>query len=67
MYESNLEKIFKIMNVNQSKLSRIANIPRTNVGAIINGQIKNSTISLMIKISDALDISLDEFRGDKDD
>ena len=67
MYKNNLKKILKSKNISQSELSRIANIPRTNVVAIINGQIKNPTIGLMIKIADALKISLDEFRGDKDD
>lgn len=67
MYKNNLKKILKSKNISQSELSRMANIPRTNVVAIINGQIKNPTIGLMIKIADALKISLDEFRGDKDD
>lgn len=64
MYKNNLKKILKSKNISQSELSRMANIPRTNVVAIINGQIKNPTIGLMIKIADALNISLDEFRGD---
>lgn len=38
-------------------------MPRTNIVSIINGQIKNPTIGLMIKIADELNISLDEFRG----
>ncbi|GEO64445.1 MULTISPECIES: helix-turn-helix domain-containing protein [Companilactobacillus] len=67
MYKNNLKKILKSKNISQSELSRIADIPRTNIVAIINGKIKNPTIGLMIKISDALKISLDEFRGDKDD
>lgn len=67
MYKNNLKKILKSKNISQIELSRMANIPRTNVVAIINGQIKNPTIGLMIKIADALKISLDEFRGDKDD
>ncbi|WP_201308294.1 helix-turn-helix domain-containing protein [Companilactobacillus farciminis] len=56
--------MLKSKNINQSELSRIANVPRTNIVSIINGQIKNPTIGLMIKIADALNISLDEFRGD---
>lgn len=64
MYKNNLKKILKSKNINQSELSRIANVPRTNIVSIINGQIKNPTIGLMIKIADALNISLDEFRGD---
>lgn len=67
MYKNNLKKILKSKNINQSELSRIANVPRTNIVSIINGQIKNPTIGLMIRIADALKISLDEFRGDKDD
>ncbi|MDG5112665.1 helix-turn-helix transcriptional regulator [Companilactobacillus pabuli] len=64
MYKNNLKKILKSKNINQSELSRIANVPRTNIVSIINGQINNPTIGLMIKIADALNISLDEFRGD---
>lgn len=64
MYKNNLKKILKSKNINQSELSRIANVPRANIVSIINGQIKNPTIGLMIKIADALNISLDEFRGD---
>lgn len=64
MYKNNLKKILKSKNINQSELSGIANVPRTNIVSIINGQIKNPTIGLMIKIADALNISLDEFRGD---
>ncbi|ATO45999.1 MULTISPECIES: helix-turn-helix transcriptional regulator [Companilactobacillus] len=64
MYKNNLKKILKSKNINQSELSRIANVPRTNIVSIINGKIKNPTIGLMIKIADALNISLDEFRGD---
>jgi len=67
MYKNNLKEILKSKNISQSKLSRIADIPRTNIVAIINGQIKNPTIGLMIKIADALEISLDEFRGDEND
>ena len=64
MYKNSLKKILKSKNINQSELSRIANVPRTNIVSIINGKIKNPTIGLMIKIADALNISLDEFRGD---
>ena len=59
----NTDKIIKLMkerNITVYKLSKMINYDRTNLKKILNGEIKEPTISTVIAIADALEVSIDE-------
>ena len=59
----NTDKIIKLMkerNITVYKLSKMINYDRTNLKKILNGEIKEPTISTVIAIADALEINIDE-------
>lgn len=59
------EKINKIMlerNLNMNKLAKLTGINKSHFSDLKSGRIKNLSWTNMVKLADALDISLDEFR-----
>lgn len=59
----NTMKIIELMkerNITVYKLSKMINYDRTNLKKILNGEIKEPTISTVIAIADALEINIDE-------
>ena len=60
----NTMKIIELMkekNITVYKLSKMINYDRTNLKKILNGEIKEPTISTVIAIADALELTNDEF------
>lgn len=59
----NTMKIIELMkekNITVYKLSKMINYDRTNLKKVLNGEIKEPTISTVIAIADALEVSIDE-------
>ena len=59
----NTMKIIELMkerNITVYKLSKMINYDRTNLKKILNGEIKEPTISTVIAIADALEVNIDE-------
>ena len=59
----NTMKIIELMkekNITVYKLSKMTNYDRTNLKKILNGEIKEPTISTVIAIADALEVNIDE-------
>ena len=59
----NTDKIIELMkerNITVYKLSKMINYDRTNLKKILNEEIKEPTISTVIVIADALEVSIDE-------
>ena len=59
----NTMKIIELMkkkNITEYKLSKMTNYDRTNLKKILNGEIKEPTISTVIAIADALEVNIDE-------
>jgi DNA-binding Xre family transcriptional regulator len=59
----NTMKIIELMkerNITVYKLSKMINYDRTNLKKILNEEIKEPTISTVIAIADALEVSIDE-------
>lgn len=59
----NTMKIIELMkerNITVYKLSKMINYDRTNLKKILNGEIKEPTISTVIAIADALELNIDE-------
>lgn len=59
----NTDKIIELMkekNITVYKLSKLTNYDRTNLKKILNGEIKEPTISTVIAIADALEINIEE-------
>ena len=59
----NTDKIIELMkekNITVYKLSKMTNYDRTNLKKILNGEIKEPTISTVIAIADALEINIEE-------
>lgn len=50
--------------INQSELAKRANVNNTVISALKLGKIDKPSFELVCKIADALEISLDELRGD---
>lgn len=61
----NIEKIIKKSGMTANQIAKKAGIQHTIIYKLINGKIKNIYLSTAIKIADALEISLDEFREEK--
>ncbi|QBX18190.1 hypothetical protein Javan399_0050 [Streptococcus phage Javan399] len=49
-------------NLNMNKLANISDINKSHFSDLKSGKIKNLSWPNMVKLADALDISLDEFR-----
>ena len=65
MINENLKQICLKREISAYRLSKLANIPISVAAKIIRGEVKNPRIDSVIKIADALDISLDELVGRK--
>lgn len=52
----------KKQDINQNELARRAGVNNTVISALKLGKIKKPSFELIVKIADALEVSLDEFR-----
>nr|WP_269169673.1 helix-turn-helix transcriptional regulator [Streptococcus parauberis] len=57
-----IEKMMVERNLNMNKLANISDINKSHFSDLKSGKIKNLSWPNMVKLADALDISLDEFR-----
>ncbi len=57
-----VEKHMLLKNLNQNQLAKKMGIRNGTLSDFKKGRIKSPSFELMVKIADALDISLDEFR-----
>ncbi|WP_282801156.1 helix-turn-helix domain-containing protein [Secundilactobacillus kimchicus] len=57
-----IKALCKQKNMSLRKLTREGNIPMSTLFNLENGRSKNPSFSLIKKIADTLDVSLDEFR-----
>ena len=65
MINENLKQICLKRGISAYRLSKLANIPISVAAKIIRGEVKNPRIDSVIKIVDALDVTLDELVGRK--
>ena len=63
MINENLKQICLKRGISAYRLSKLANIPISVAAKIIRGEVKNPRIDSVIKIVDALDLTLDELVG----
>lgn len=63
MINENLKQICLKRGISAYRLSKLANIPISAAAKIIRGEVKNPRIDSVIKIADALDVTLDELVG----
>ena len=63
MINENLKQICLKRGISAYRLSKLANIPISVAAKIIRGEVKNPRIDSVIKIADALDVTLDELVG----
>ncbi|MBB5887731.1 helix-turn-helix domain-containing protein [Lactovum miscens] len=59
---SKIEKIIKAKNISVYQLAKMTGISRQALSQMKLKEIKNPSFDKMVKIADALDVSLDEFR-----
>lgn len=57
-----IEKILNDRNLNMSQLAKLSDINKSHFSDLKSGKIKNLSWTNMVKLADALGISLDEFR-----
>ena len=57
-----INKHMKKQDINQNELARRAGVNNTVISALKLGKIKKPSFELIVKIADALEVSLDEFR-----
>ena len=65
MRNENLKQICVKRGIRAYRLSKLANIPISVAAKIIRGEVKNPRIDSVIKMADALDVTLDELVGRK--
>lgn len=63
MLAKNIKRIRKNKGLTQEKLARLADISNNTLVKIEMGMAKEPTITTMIKIADALGVSIDELVG----
>ena len=63
MLSENIKKHRKKKGISQDKLSKLADITFTTLVKLESGANENPTINTLIKIADALEVSLDELVG----
>jgi transcriptional regulator with XRE-family HTH domain len=56
-----IQKIRKAKDLTQDELAKLAEIPYTTLAKIESGMVKNPTIKTLVKIANALKVSLDDF------
>lgn len=57
-----IEKILNNRNLNMNQLAKISGINKSHFSDLKSGKIKNLSWTNMVKLADALNVSLDEFR-----
>lgn len=62
-----VEKLLKEKQINQAELSRRMNLHTSTITDLKKGRIKKPSFELACKIADALDVSLDDLRKDKEE
>jgi len=62
---TNIKKARKQKELSQDELARLADIPYNTLVKIESGKSNNPTFETLLKLSDALEISLDELAGKK--
>lgn len=65
MLWKNVYRLMQEKDLNQNQLSIKAGVNNTVISALKNGKIKKPSFELMCKIADALDVSLDDLREEK--
>ncbi|HBF73741.1 MAG TPA: XRE family transcriptional regulator [Lactobacillus sp.] len=55
----------KLKHISVRELCRITGIPRQSLYNIKQGTSQNPSFNMILKIAETLNVSLDEFRGDK--
>lgn len=65
MINENLKKICEEKDISAYHLAKIAQLPISVVAKIIRDEVKNPRLDTIIKIADALDVTLDELVGRK--
>ena len=63
----NIYKFMKDKELNQNQLAKKMNISQSVLSELKRGNIKKPSFELMCKIADALEVSLDDLRPEKDD
>lgn len=61
----NIKKLRRQKKLSQDKLARIADIPYNTLVKIESGKSNNPTFETLLKLSDALVVSIDELAGRK--
>lgn len=68
MFGKILKQILEQRNISHYRLSKLSGVSESTINTMIRGEINYPSFENAIKIADALDISLDEFRnGDKNE
>jgi len=65
MLSENIKKIRKKKGFSQDKLTKLADITLTNLVKLESGANDNPTIKTLVKIADALGVSLDDLADRK--
>lgn len=60
-----IEKLMKDKNLTQYKLSKLMNVHQSVISGLKLGKIKKPSFELACKLADALEVSLDDLRSDK--
>lgn len=63
MLSLNLKKLRNQKKLSQDKLARLADIPYNTLVKIESGKSNNPTFETLVKLSDALGVSIDELAG----
>ena len=65
MINENLKRICEEKDISAYHLAKITQLPISVVAKIIRDEVKNPRLDTIIKIADALNVSLDELVGRK--
>lgn len=65
MLSENIKKFRKQKKLSQDKLARLADIPYNTLVKIESGKSNNPTFETLLKLADALQISIDKLVGRK--
>lgn len=60
-----IEKLMKDKNLTQYKLSKLMNVHQSVISGLKLGKIGKPSFELACKLADALEVSLDDLRSDK--
>ena len=62
---SNIKRYRKKLNISQDKLSKLSDVTYNTIIKIESGKNKNPTMKTLVKITDALGVSVDELIKEK--